>query len=101
MPCSSASFYSRVDWTWQSSNAPADTNLDPQDAAYQGAYSLVNLRLGLKAPSGFDVSVGANNVFNTTYSQADYVSNCRANDPAYQRYLGRPREYGLTIKKSF
>jgi hypothetical protein len=24
-----------------------------------------------------------------------------ANDPAYQRYLGRPREYGVTVSKNF
>lgn len=91
--------YSRVDWTWQSSML-ADTNLDPR--SLQSEYSIVNLRLGVKFSNGLDVSLWGNNVFNTTYSQADYVSNLfGANDPAYQRYLGRPREYGVTVKKSF
>ena len=91
--------YARADWTWQSSML-ADTNLDPR--SLQGAYSLVNLRLGVKTAKGFDVSIWGANVFNTTYSQADYVSNLfGANDPAFQRFLGRPTEYGVTIKKSF
>jgi outer membrane receptor protein involved in Fe transport len=91
--------YSRVDWTWQSSML-ANTNLDPRSR--QAAYSLVNLRLGLQADGGFDVSLWANNVTNTTYSQADYVSNLfGANDPAFQRFLGRAREYGVTMKKNF
>jgi outer membrane receptor protein involved in Fe transport len=91
--------YSRVDWTWQSSML-ANTNLDPRSR--QPAYSLVNLRLGMKADNGLDVSLWANNVSDTTYTQADYVSNLfGANDPAFQRYLGRPREYGVTLRKSF
>jgi iron complex outermembrane recepter protein len=91
--------YGRVDWTWQSSML-ADTNLDPR--SLQSAYSIVNLRLGLKTDHGTDISVWANNVANTTYSQADYVSNLfGANDPAFQRYLGRPREYGVTVRQNF
>ena len=78
----------------------ANTNLDPR--SLQGAYSLVNLRLGMKLDRGFDVALWSNNVANTVYSQADYVSNLFGqNDPAFQRYLGRPREFGLTVKKSF
>ena len=91
--------YGRVDWTWQSSML-ADTNLDPR--SLQPEYSLVNLRLGVKTDHGTDVSVWANNVGNTTYSQADYVSNLfGSNDPAFQRYLGRPREYGVTVRQNF
>ncbi len=91
--------YSRIDWTWQSSML-ANTNLDPR--SLQAEYSLVNLRLGVKTDHGTDVSVWANNVGNTTYSQADYVSNLfGANDPAFQRYLGRPREYGVTVRQNF
>jgi iron complex outermembrane receptor protein len=98
-PLTIGQLYSRVDWTWQSSML-ADTNLDPR--SLQSDYSLVNLRVGVKTDRGLDVSLWGNNVFNTTYSQADYVSNLfGANDPAYQRYLGRPAEYGVTLKKSF
>jgi outer membrane receptor protein involved in Fe transport len=78
----------------------ANTNLDPR--SLQKSYSLVNLRLGVTTQNGLDVSLWSNNVTNTTYSQADYVSNLfGANDPAFQRYLGRPREYGVTVKKNF
>ena len=98
-PLTIGQLYSRVDWTWQSSML-ADTNLDPR--SLQSDYSLVNLRVGVKTHRGLDVSVWGNNVFNTTYSQADYVSNLfGSNDPAFQRYLGRPAEYGVTMKKSF
>lgn len=91
--------YSRVDWTWQSSML-ANTNLDPR--SLQEAYSLVNLHLGVKLDHGTDVSLWGNNIFNTTYTQADYVSNLfGANDPAFQRYLGRPREYGVTVRQTF
>jgi iron complex outermembrane recepter protein len=98
-PTPMGQLYGRADWTWQSSML-ADTNLDPR--SLQPAYSLVNLRLGVRFDDGLDVSLWGNNVFNTTYSQADYVSNLfGANDPAFQRYLGRPAEYGVTVKKNF
>jgi iron complex outermembrane receptor protein len=91
--------YGRLDWTWQSSMY-ANTNLDPR--SLQGAYSLLNVRMGMKLDHGLDVALWSNNVTNTVYSQADYVSNLFGiNDPAYQRFLGRPREFGLTLKKSF
>ena len=91
--------YARADWAWQSSML-ANTNLDPR--SLQPAYSLVNLRVGLDMNNGVGLALWANNVFNATYSQADYVSNLfGANDPAYQRFLGRPREFGATVKKSF
>lgn len=93
------SFYSRADWTWQSSDL-TDTNLDPRSR--QNGYGLVNLHVGVKTEGGLDVSLWGNNVFNKTYSMADGVSNLfGANDPEFQRYLGRPREYGLTLRKSF
>ncbi|HEY1879468.1 MAG TPA: hypothetical protein VGG68_06010, partial [Caulobacteraceae bacterium] len=78
----------------------ANTNLDPR--SLQPGYALFNLRLGVKTQNGIDVALWANNVFDQSYSQADYVSNLfGANDPAFQRYLGRPREYGVTVRKTF
>jgi iron complex outermembrane receptor protein len=98
-PISLGEFYSRVDWVWQSSML-ANTNLDPR--SLQPGYALFNLRLGVKTQNGIDVALWANNVFDQSYSQADYVSNLfGANDPAFQRYLGRPREYGVTVRKTF
>ena len=91
--------YGRLDWTWQSSMY-ANTNLDPR--SLQAAYSLVNLRAGMKLDHGLDLALWSNNVANATYSQAGYVSNLFGiNDPAFQRFLGRAREFGLTVKKSF
>jgi iron complex outermembrane receptor protein len=98
-PVSLGDVYARVDWAWQSSMY-ANSNLDPR--SLQPAYSLVNLRVGLDMQNGVGLALWAKNVTNTTYSQADYVSNLfGANDPAYQRFLGRPREFGATIKKTF
>jgi outer membrane receptor protein involved in Fe transport len=98
-PISWGQLYSRADWSWQSSML-ANTNLDPR--SLQASYSLVNLRLGVVLDSGTDISLWANNAFNTTYTQADYVSNLfGANDPAFQRYLGRPREFGITVRQDF
>jgi outer membrane receptor protein involved in Fe transport len=98
-PLSFGDLYGRLDWTWQSSEL-TNTNLDPR--SLQPAFSLVNLRLGVKTQGGLDVSVWANNVTNTTYSQQDAVSSLfGANDPEFQRFLGLPREVGLTVRKSF
>jgi outer membrane receptor protein involved in Fe transport len=98
-PLRLGSLYSRVDWTWQSSEL-MDTNLDPR--SLQASYSLVNARLGVKTDNGFDISVWGNNIFNRTYILQDGVSNLfGASDPEFQRYLGRPREVGLTVRKSF
>jgi outer membrane receptor protein involved in Fe transport len=98
-PVSFGDFYSRIDWVWQSSML-ANTNLDPR--SFQNDYSIFNVRLGVKSANGLDVALWVNNVFDATYSQADYVSNLfGANDPAYQRYLGRPREFGVTVGKRF
>jgi iron complex outermembrane receptor protein len=92
-------FYSRVDWVWQSSMV-ADDNLDPR--SLQAAYSLVNARVGIKTDSKLDLSLWANNLFNTTYTMQDAPSNLFGiSDPAFQRYLGRPRELGVTLRKSF
>jgi outer membrane receptor protein involved in Fe transport len=98
-PLSFGYLYSRADWTWQSSDL-TNTNLDPR--SLQPAYSLVNLRLGVKTSDGMDLSVWGANVFNATYIMQDAVSPLfGTNDPEFQRYLGRPREIGVTLRKSF
>ncbi len=56
-------FYGRLDWSW-SSNTQTNTNLDPRNI--QAAYSLVNLRLGLRLHNGLDASVWAKNLANET-----------------------------------
>jgi outer membrane receptor protein involved in Fe transport len=91
--------YSRVDWSWQSSEI-TNTNLDPR--SLQPAYSLFNARLGVKTRDGLDLSVWGNNLFNTTYIMQDAVSPLFGyKDPEFQRYLGRPREIGVTLRASF
>lgn len=92
------SAYGRVDWSW-SSKYMSNTNLDPRNV--QSAYSLVNLRVGAEIKGGLDVSVFANNLFDETVIVQDAVSNLFGTDPSFQRYLGAPREIGLTLRKSF
>ena len=89
--------YTRTDWLW-SSDYYTNSNLDPRNI--QGAYSLVNLRLGLRTDNGFDVSLFAKNVFNRTVIAEDGVANIIA-DGSYQRFLENPREIGLTVRKKF
>ena len=92
-------FYSRADWSWQSSQYTSG-NLDPR--SLEAAYSVVNLRAGLKLDNGLDVSVFGNNVFNQTYATISGVTNLFGpSDPAWQKFLGAPREYGVTLRKSF
>jgi len=89
--------YGRVDWQW-SSKYYTNANLDPRNI--QTAYSIVNVRLGLRFDNGFDVSLFANNVFNQLVIAEDAVANL-ITDASYQRYLENPREIGLTIRKTF
>jgi len=92
------SAYGRVDWSW-SSKYLTNSNLDPRNE--QSAYSLVNLRVGTETAGGLDVSVFANNVFDETVIMQDGVTNLFGTDPAFQRYLGPPREIGVTLRKKF
>jgi iron complex outermembrane recepter protein len=89
--------YGRADWQW-SSQYHTNSNLDPRNV--QSAYSLVNLRLGLRFDNGFDVSLFVNNVFNRIVISEDAVANLIA-DASYQRFLENPREVGLTARKRF
>jgi iron complex outermembrane recepter protein len=89
--------YGRADWQW-SSDFHTNTNLDPRNI--QSAYSLVNLRIGLRLDGGLDVSLFSNNLFNRTVIAQDGVANLIA-DGSYQRYLANPREIGLTVRKRF
>jgi iron complex outermembrane recepter protein len=89
--------YGRADWQW-SSDYHTNTNLDPRNI--QSAYSLINLRLGLRLDDGFDVSLFSNNLFNRIVIAQDAVANL-VGDSSYQRYLQNPREVGLTMRKKF
>ena len=67
----------------------------------QGAYSLVNLRVGLRAGDGYDVSLFANNMFDEAVVVQDAVTTLFGKDPSYQRFLAPPREIGVTLRKAF
>lgn len=90
--------YARADWAW-SSEYFTNTNLDPR--LVQGAYSLVNLRLGLRAGGGYDVSLFGNNIFDEAVVVQDAVTTLFGKDPSYQRFLAPPREIGVTVRKTF
>jgi iron complex outermembrane recepter protein len=92
-----ATLYGRADWQW-SSNYYSNTNLDPR--SIQSAYSLVNLRVGVRLDDGLDVSLFVRNLFNQIVIAEDAVANLIA-DGSYQRYLESPREIGLTVRKKF
>jgi iron complex outermembrane receptor protein len=98
-PSAAGEIYGRVDWAWQSSEF-TNTNLDPRSR--QPPYSLVNGRVGLMVGHGVDLAVWANNLFNHTASFTDGVTNLfGSSDPGFQRFVERPREYGVTVRKSF
>jgi iron complex outermembrane receptor protein len=90
--------YARTDWAW-SSEYFTNTNLDPR--LVQGAYSLINGRVGVKAGQGFDVSVFANNLTNEAVVVQDAVTTLFGKDPSFQRFLAPPREIGVTVRKTF
>jgi iron complex outermembrane receptor protein len=98
-PTGFGAVYARGDWAW-SSRYFTNTNLDPRNV--QGSYSITSLRLGVKNDGGgWDASVYANNLFNKTYVVQDAVSTLFGMEPAFQRFLGAPREIGVTLRKDF
>lgn len=98
-------FYGRADVNWQSKATTNSANLDPR--SIQNAYAMANLRLGLRTESGFDISLWSNNVFNKTVVQFSAVLNLLSSNPdgtttsGYQNYLSAPRQFGLTLRKTF
>jgi iron complex outermembrane receptor protein len=87
-------FYARMDWTWTDSYN-SNTNLDPRHV--QDAFSLINLRTGLRFDN-YDISLWIDNVADETWVMQDAISNLFGTDPAFQRYLGKPRTYGVTVR---
>lgn len=75
----------------------SDTNSTASLSRYSQipAYSLVNLRFGIRALDGrFDIQVWGRNVTDKTY----YFSLGAANTGAIAGTLGDPRTYGLTLR---
>lgn len=96
-PTSFGAIYSRLDGSW-SSRVLTDATLDPGHV--QKPYALVNLRVGARFDGGFDLSVWSNNLFNQTVILIDGTHNL-VSDGSFQRYLGAPREIGVTLRKTF
>ena len=97
-PIGPSQLYGRIDWSW-SADSLTNTNLDPRSV--QPAFSLLNLRFGLRTESGVDASIWITNLANETYVSNTGISNIFGDDPAYQVNLGAPREIGFTLRKQF
>jgi iron complex outermembrane receptor protein len=87
-------FYARIDWAWVDSYQTNET-LDPRHV--QNAYGLIDLRAGL-ARDRFDVSAWVKNLTNETFVMQDGPTNLFPHDPAFGRFLGAPRSYGVTVR---
>lgn len=96
-PAGFGSLYGRLDASL-SSRVMTDANLDPRHV--QEAYALVNARLGARFGNGYDLSVWTDNLFNRTTILIDGPHNLLS-DESFQRYLGAPREVGVTLVKTF
>lgn len=86
--------YARGDLTW-TDDYQTNTNLDPRHV--QDAFSLVNLRAGLRF-GNYDVSVWVDNVTDKLWVMQEGISNLFDSDPAYQRWPAKPRTYGVTLR---
>ena len=86
--------YARIDWAWADSYQTNET-LDPRNV--QPAYGLIDLRAGLRR-NRFDVSVWVKNLANETFVMQDGPTNLFPHDPAFVRFLGAPRSYGVTVR---
>src|ERR1700722_9557815 len=94
---SSLEFHANVNEKYNSSyNTGSD--LDPRKL--QGAYGLVNARLGLGAPDGkWTVEIWGANLANETYYQVAFDAPFQ-----YQQldaFLGEPRTFGITLRTKF
>jgi outer membrane receptor protein involved in Fe transport len=67
----------------------------------QGAYALLNARLGLRLDNGLDVSLWATNLTNKTVVNQSGVLSFFGTTSGYQNYLGAPRQFGMTARLGF
>lgn len=93
-PVAIGEIYARIDWTWVD-RYYTNASLDPRHV--QPSYHLINLRSGLRV-GGFDVSAWLHNAGDETVVMQDGPTNLFAGDPAYARFLGSPRSYGVTLR---
>ena len=86
--------YSRLDWSW-TDRYHTNATLDPRHL--QSSYSLLNLRAGLRFKNT-DLSIWVRNAGDETFVMQDGPTNLFARDPAFARFLGEPRSYGVTVR---
>jgi iron complex outermembrane receptor protein len=85
--------YLGADWVWVDRHN-TNATLDPRHV--QAPYSLFNLRGGLRF-GRFDVSAWVKNLGDETFVMQDGPTNLFPGDPAFARFLGAPRAYGVTL----
>ena len=80
------------------SEANTGSDLDP--AKVQGAYTVVNGRIGF-ADDGdrWSVELVGANLFDTDYMQVAFSTPLQAG--SYNAFLGAPRTYGVTLRAGF
>lgn len=86
----------RVDWSWTDehhTSFSADHRLVKQPA------SDVAIRLSARFDR-YEIALWADNLLNEDVAQIDAVLNL-FNDASYQSYMGRPRQYGATVRVRF
>ncbi|MBT2185936.1 TonB-dependent receptor [Sphingobium nicotianae] len=89
----------RLDWSYQSSSTSGSTL---QTRWNQSAYSLFNGRITYKMKDeGFSLAVGATNLFDKLYYLNYFVYQDSAGDGQVEAQPGAPRQWYLTLSKSF
>jgi iron complex outermembrane receptor protein len=96
-PVSLGTLHAGADWAWIGRHN-TNATLDPRHV--QDAYSLINLRAGVRFDR-FDVYAWVKNLDNETFVLQDGPTNLFAGDPAFARFLGAPRSYGMTLRANW
>lgn len=91
--------YARTDLNWQSKTFTNSTSLDPRNV--QGAYALVNLRLGIRIDNGLDVALWTSNLTNRTVVNQSAVLSLFGTTSGFQNFLSPPRQIGVTARLGF
>jgi len=89
-----------VDWIYQSLQTSNSVRTERWN---QAPYSLVNARITYRLKDeGFTLALGATNVFDTLYYHNFFVYQDNINqDAQVQGQPGAPRQWYLTVQKSF
>ncbi len=84
--------YGRIGFTWQD-----DIFHTANNDAREGAYGLLDLRLGLQLENGLEVAVYGINVTDQTYYNSIFVTGGASS----VGYPARPAQWGVTLSKNF